>query len=84
MKWSNMNTYELEQKIKETNEELTVTIKLKILKNKNGMKYIKEMFEKQQSPVITILGKLERERKQDIKNGKYSKPYYIEGEISKH
>lgn len=84
MKWSNMNTYELEQKIKETNEELTVTIKLKIFKNKNGMKYIKEMFEKQQSPVITILGKLERERKQDIKNGKYSKPYYIEGEISKH
>lgn len=84
MKFYKLGVYEGTQTISETNEEFTIAITLKIQKNKEGMKYIQNMFNKQQSPIITILGSLERQRKKDMKDGKYQKPYYIEGELDKY
>lgn len=78
------NVYSINQNIKETDEELTITVKLKIKKSKQGMKYINHMYEKQQSPVVTILSKIERERKKEIKDGKYMRPYYIEGKLNEN
>lgn len=78
------NVYSLNQSFKDSDDELTITVKLKIKKNKDGMKYINHMFKNQQSPVITILSKLERTRKKEMKEGKQESPYYIEGKLNEY
>lgn len=78
MRHVQLNVLDLEQTIKETETEYVFSVNLKIKKNKYGMKYINDMFEKQLSPVVTLLGKLDRQCKKE------GIPQYIENQLEKY
>lgn len=68
--------YKIKQKIKEKEDEYIIKVEMVIKKNKYGEKMIEKMIEKQESPIVTELKKIERERRKDMKDGKYERPLY--------
>lgn len=68
--------YKIKQKITEKEDKYVIKVEMIINKNKNGEKIIEKMIEKQESPIVTELKKIERERRKDMKDGKYERPLY--------
>lgn len=68
--------YKIKQNIKEKEDKYVIKVEMIINKNKSGEKMIEKMIEKQESPIVTELKKMERERRKDMKEGKYESPLY--------
>lgn len=71
------SVYKLIHTIKEDEEKYVITVRLTIKKGKQGEKYIEDMINKQESPVVKILKQHEKQHKKDIREGKNMYLYNI-------
>ena len=70
------NQYEIIDKYEENDKNITITLKMKINKEK-AQYYIDRMIKKQENPIVTEMKKLESEHRKEVREEK-SKPYYTE------
>lgn len=76
-------TYKINQKIEEKEDKYVIKVEMIINKNKNGEKIIERMIKKQESPIVTELKEIERQRRKDMQDGKYERPMYEKEDINK-
>lgn len=72
----NETIYKIKEKIEEKEDKYIIKVEMIIEKNIYGEKIIEKMIEKQESPVITELKKIESQRRKDVRDGKNENPMY--------